>query len=63
MKSYRWTCCERIDFPENTDYHGEIVVIEGLITPSIEANGRGEALAKLSEWFIQHKCRPYRELV
>jgi hypothetical protein len=62
MQTFRFSCCERIDYPDNPDYHGEIVVIAGLITPPTSASGRGEALALLHDWFIANKCRPFQEV-
>jgi hypothetical protein len=62
MKSFQFSCCERIDSPDNPDTHGEIVVFEGLFTPITYAENRGEALAKLHDWFIESKCRPYQEV-
>lgn len=62
MKAYQWTTCERVDYPGNPDYHGEIVVIQGLITPPTFANSRDEALDKLHDWFVEHKVRPYQEV-
>lgn len=62
MKTYQWTCCERVAAPDQPDYNGEIIVIEGLVTPPTSAETRGEALAALREWFIANKCRPYMEV-
>jgi hypothetical protein len=54
MKQFQFTCCERVN--------GEIVVIEGLLTPPTLAENRGEALNKLHDWFIENKVRPYQEV-
>jgi peptidyl-tRNA hydrolase len=54
MKSFQFSCCEVVN--------GEIVIIEGLLTPITYANDRGEALSKLHDWFIANKCRPYQEV-
>jgi hypothetical protein len=62
MKTFRFSCCERIDSPDNPDYHGQLVVIEGLITPYTSVETKTEAMVKLHDWFIEHKCRPYMEV-
>jgi len=63
MKTFRFSCCQVYQLPNETDYIVEIlVIINGLITPQISAENRTEAMVKLYDWFIEHKCRPYQEV-
>lgn len=62
MKTYQFTCCERLDSPNFPLYDKEIIVIGGLLTPPTAAGNRDEALVMLNDWFITNKCRPFREV-
>jgi hypothetical protein len=61
MQSFQYTCCERYTCP-NPDYHGEITIIEGLLTPIVQAENRTEALKLLHDWFVENKVRPHQEV-
>lgn len=62
MKTFQFSCCSAIESPNDPQYDGEIFVIYGLVTPSVTAENRGEALSLLNNWFIENKCRPFREV-
>jgi hypothetical protein len=63
MQSFQYTCCERYSCHDIPDYHGELIIIEGLKTPIVKAENHTEALKLLHDWLIEHKCRPYREVI
>lgn len=56
MKTFQFTCATRVVET------GELVVIEGLLSPQKTAETPNEAMSLMHEWFITNFCVPYRQV-
>ncbi|CAH1205616.1 hypothetical protein PAECIP111893_02380 [Paenibacillus plantiphilus] len=60
MKTYQFTCAVRLQAPD-TPWDGELMPIEGLVTPPIKADTPSEAMRsqEVSDYCTEHKCTVY----
>lgn len=60
MKSFQFTCCVRIDAPD-TPWHGELMPVEGLVTPPVKAENVKEAILspEVRQYCEENRCTVY----